>query len=167
MKSLDSSIPASTSIHLPRVDISGVLDQLDASSDVTSGAGKRHLKIVADIGTLNQNLSTDLLNHLIFIQKGFMKVCFQNVFTFLLFIKVSAIKYQACIKKLSVVYLKAMITVMYFFQEVNDVLQRVSGESQPVPLWRTASTDNIDTDDKDSVFLIFTFTLNLKVSFNL
>jgi hypothetical protein len=51
-------------------------------------------------------------------------------------------------------------------QEVNDVLQRVSGESQPVPLWRTASTDNVDTDDKESVFLIFTFTLNLKVSFH-
>lgn len=53
------------------------------------------------------------------------------------------------------------------FQEVNDVLQRVSGESQPVPLWRTASTDNVDTDDKENVFLIFTFTLNLKVSFML
>lgn len=75
MKSLDSSIPASTSIHLPRVDISGVLDQISSSSsDVTPVSGKRHLKIVADIGTLNQNLSTDLLNHLIFIQKGFMKV---------------------------------------------------------------------------------------------
>ena len=47
---------------------------------------------------------------------------------------------------------------------MNDVLQRVSGESQPVPLWRTASTDNIDTDDEQSVFPIFTFTLNLKVS---
>ena len=70
VKSLDSSIPASTSIHLPRVDISGVLDQ-----DVTPVSGKKHLKIVADIGTLNQNLSTDLLNHLIFIQRGFMKVC--------------------------------------------------------------------------------------------
>ncbi len=71
VRSFDSSIPASTSIHLPRVDISGALD---TSGNVMSVPGKRHLKIVADIGTLNQNLSTDLLNHLIFIQKGFMKV---------------------------------------------------------------------------------------------
>ena len=52
---------------------------------------------------------------------------------------------------------------MPFVQEVNDVLQRVSGESQPVPLWRTASSDHIDTEDNESVFPMFTFTLNLKV----
>lgn len=79
MKSFDQSIPSSTSILLPRVDISGTLERIriDASSQIKNVGGqkrKSHLTIVADIGTFNQNLSTDLLNHLIFIQKGFMKV---------------------------------------------------------------------------------------------
>lgn len=80
VKSFDCSIPSSTSILLPRVDVSGALEDVSTDAlplkknDVRGLHGKRHFKIVADIGTFNQNLSTDLLNHLIFIQKGFMKV---------------------------------------------------------------------------------------------
>ena len=47
---------------------------------------------------------------------------------------------------------------------MNDVLQRVSGESQPVPLWRTASTEDLDTVKEKEVPLLYSFCLNLKVT---
>ena len=50
------------------------------------------------------------------------------------------------------------------FQEVNDVLQRVSGESQPVPLWRTASTEDLDSMKEKEFPLFYSFRLNLKVT---
>ena len=50
------------------------------------------------------------------------------------------------------------------FQEVNDVLQRVSGESQPVPLWRTASTEDLDNMKEKEFPLLYSFRLNLKVT---
>lgn len=50
------------------------------------------------------------------------------------------------------------------FQEVNDVLQRVSGESQPVPLWRTASTEDLDNIKEKEFPLFYSFRLNLKVT---
>lgn len=34
-----------------------------------------YLSAVADIGVFEQSLTTDLLNHLVFVQKVFMKVC--------------------------------------------------------------------------------------------
>lgn len=34
-----------------------------------------YLSAVADIGIFEQSLTTDLLNHLMFVQKVFMKVC--------------------------------------------------------------------------------------------
>ena len=46
---------------------------------------------------------------------------------------------------------------------MNDVVQRVSGESQPVPLWRTASTEDLDTVKEQEVPLLYSFRLNLKV----
>lgn len=46
---------------------------------------------------------------------------------------------------------------------MNDVLQRVSGESQPVPLWRTASTEDVDTAKEKEIPLLYSFRLNLKV----
>lgn len=47
---------------------------------------------------------------------------------------------------------------------MNDVLQRVSGESQPVPLWRTASTEDLDAVKEKEVPFLYSFRLNLKVS---
>ena len=46
---------------------------------------------------------------------------------------------------------------------MNDVLQRVSGESQPVPLWRTASTEDLDNIKEKEFPLLYSFRLNLKV----
>ena len=48
---------------------------------------------------------------------------------------------------------------------MNDVLQRVSGESQPVPLWRTVSTEDLDTVKEKEVPLLYSLRLNLKVPF--
>lgn len=47
---------------------------------------------------------------------------------------------------------------------MNDVLQRVSGESQPVPLWRTASTEDLDNIKEKESPLLYSFRLNLKVT---
>ena len=46
---------------------------------------------------------------------------------------------------------------------MNDVLQRVSGESQPVPLWRTASTEDLENVKEKEIPLLYSFRLNLKV----
>jgi len=47
---------------------------------------------------------------------------------------------------------------------VNDVLQHVSGESQPVPLWRTASTEDLDSIKDKEFPLFYSLRLNLKVT---
>lgn len=47
---------------------------------------------------------------------------------------------------------------------MNDVLQRVSGESQPVPLWRTASTEDLDNIKEKESPLLYSFRLSLKVT---
>lgn len=36
---------------------------------------KTHLYVSAEIGAFQHSLTTDLLNHLVFVQKSFMKVC--------------------------------------------------------------------------------------------
>ena len=48
-------------------------------------------------------------------------------------------------------------------QEVSDVVQRVSGESQPVPLWRTASAESLDPDKGKKMAILYSFELKLKV----
>ena len=47
---------------------------------------------------------------------------------------------------------------------MNDVLQRVSGESQPVPLWRTVSSEDMDGVKEKEVPLLYSFRLSLKAS---
>ena len=62
---------------------------------------------------------------------------------------------------------KSETSCLFFFashQEVNDVLQRVSGERQPVPLWRTASTEDLDAVKEKEVPFMYSFRLNLKVT---
>ena len=71
-------LPATTHIALPPVKAQGhylELSQQRNDGDL-SNTSKSHgyLHVSVDIGRLEQNLTTDLLNHLIFLQKGFIKV---------------------------------------------------------------------------------------------
>ena len=71
-------LPATTHITLPPVKAQGhylELSQQRNDGDL-SNTSKSHgyLHVSVDIGRLEQNLTTDLLNHLIFLQKGFIKV---------------------------------------------------------------------------------------------
>ena len=48
-------------------------------------------------------------------------------------------------------------------QEVNDVIQRVFGESQPVPLWRTTSAESFEASKGKEPPLLYSLQLNLQV----
>lgn len=79
-----SNLPSSASIDMPPVHIHAVLLQHDASntdpaSQTSDLAGLtlrkgNYLKATADVGAFEHVLTTDLLNHLVFVQKVFMKV---------------------------------------------------------------------------------------------
>ncbi|XP_041120860.1 transmembrane protein KIAA1109-like isoform X4 [Polyodon spathula] len=121
-----SSMPPSASLNLPPVTMSGeyIMEEHDSHSDQPWSAdnfpSKRgnylqgnYLHCVAEIGSFEHNLTTDLLNHLVFLQKVFMK-------------------------------------------EVNEVIQKVSGGEQPIPLW---NEHDISADvDKPKILL---YSLNL------
>lgn len=51
-----------------------------------------YLSAVADIGVFEQSLTTDLLNHLVFVQKVFMKVSYDmlnyNIYYIVLFVSI-------------------------------------------------------------------------------
>ena len=74
--------PGSTAIDLPGIKLQGYYLEIrsqprDLDIDITSGKvspSHGYLNAVADISSLEQNLTTDLVNHLIFLQKGFLKV---------------------------------------------------------------------------------------------
>uniref|UniRef100_A0A1A8BHT7 KIAA1109 n=1 Tax=Nothobranchius kadleci TaxID=1051664 RepID=A0A1A8BHT7_NOTKA len=100
-----STMSPSASLTLPQVTMSGEYimedheshsDQGWAPDDFPAKQGNylqgNYLRCVAEIGSFEHNLTTDLLNHLVFLQKVFMK-------------------------------------------EVNEVIQKVSGGEQPIPLW--------------------------------
>ena len=89
-KASEANLPSSASIALPAVHVSaeyvadgtggvrGVLGTTHPGTDspmegviLKSGS---YLSAAADIGTFEHSLSTDLLNHLVFVQKVFMKV---------------------------------------------------------------------------------------------
>uniref|UniRef100_A0A8W8KN54 Bridge-like lipid transfer protein family member 1 C-terminal domain-containing protein n=1 Tax=Magallana gigas TaxID=29159 RepID=A0A8W8KN54_MAGGI len=72
------------------------------------------LHAVAEIGMLEHSLTTDLLNHLVFVQKVFMK-------------------------------------------EVNELVQKVSGSDQPVPLWEEGEVEKHITQD-----LLYSFSFRFK-----
>ncbi|XP_065930911.1 bridge-like lipid transfer protein family member 1 isoform X5 [Magallana gigas] len=72
------------------------------------------LHAVAEIGMLEHSLTTDLLNHLVFVQKVFMK-------------------------------------------EVNELVQKVSGSDQPVPLWEEGEVEKHTTQD-----LLYSFSFRFK-----
>ncbi|MGH0149029.1 UNVERIFIED_CONTAM: hypothetical protein FKN15_046181 [Acipenser sinensis] len=81
-----SSMPPSACLNLPPVTMSGeyIMEEHDSHSDQPWSAdnfpSKRgnylqgnYLRCVAEIGSFEHNLTTDLLNHLVFLQKVFMK----------------------------------------------------------------------------------------------
>ena len=70
-------LPATTRIDLPPIKVEGhyldIYNELD--TDMFRSRDHHHfLGISIDIGLLEENLTTDLLNHIIFFQKGFVKV---------------------------------------------------------------------------------------------
>ncbi|XP_055893241.1 bridge-like lipid transfer protein family member 1 isoform X2 [Biomphalaria glabrata] len=79
----DTSIPSAASIDLPPIQViadyrmqkPGVQDienQLELGEDLQLLEGN-YLNAVAEVGMLEHSLTTDLLNHLVFVQKVFMK----------------------------------------------------------------------------------------------
>ena len=85
-------LPATTHISLPPVKAQGhylELSQQRNDGDL-SNTSKSHgyLHVSVDIGRLEQNLTTDLLNHLIFLQKGFIKVFTYSLNPFLAYVSV-------------------------------------------------------------------------------
>ncbi|KAH0511099.1 hypothetical protein LTLLF_152015 [Microtus ochrogaster] len=122
-----STIPPSASLNLPPVTMSGkyIMEEHDSYSDqvwsideLPSKQGYylqgNYLRCVAEVGSFEHNLTTDLLNHLVFVQKVFMK-------------------------------------------EVNEVIQKVSGGEQPIPLWN--EHDGTTDGDKPKILL---YSLNLQ-----
>ncbi|KAM7376688.1 hypothetical protein PAMP_006401 [Pampus punctatissimus] len=124
-----STMPPSASLTLPPVTMSGEYIMEDHESHSEQGWGTddfpakqgnylqgNYLRCVAEIGSFEHNLTTDLLNHLVFLQKVFMK-------------------------------------------EVNEVIQKVSGGEQPIPLWNEHDTS---TDADKPKILLYSLSLMFK-----
>ncbi|MGH0163852.1 UNVERIFIED_CONTAM: hypothetical protein FKN15_068207 [Acipenser sinensis] len=124
-----STMPPSASLNLPPVTMSGeyIMEEHDSHSDqpwtgddFPSKQGNylqgNYLRCVAEIGSFEHNLTTDLLNHLVFLQKVFMK-------------------------------------------EVNEVIQKVSGGEQPIPLW---NEHDLSTDGDKPKILLYSLNLMFK-----
>ncbi|XP_053559592.1 bridge-like lipid transfer protein family member 1 isoform X3 [Bombina bombina] len=122
-----STIPPSASLNLPPVTMSGkyIMEEHDNYSDQVWSMDDlpakhsyylqgNYLRCVAEVGSFEHNLTTDLLNHLVFVQKVFMK-------------------------------------------EVNEVIQKVSGGEQPIPIWN--EHDGTTDGDKPKILL---YSLNLR-----
>nr|XP_018906485.1 PREDICTED: uncharacterized protein KIAA1109 isoform X3 [Bemisia tabaci] len=78
----ETNLPSEASIELPKVHVSAEYVQQDTNKQSeaqfagTTGVVLRqgnYLNAVADIGVFEHSLTTDLLNHLVFVQKVFMK----------------------------------------------------------------------------------------------
>ncbi|KAK9398896.1 hypothetical protein NXF25_013865 [Crotalus adamanteus] len=124
-----STIPPSASLNLPPVTMSGkyIMEEHDTYSDQIWSIDElpakqgyyvqgNYLRCVAEVGSFEHNLSTDLLNHLVFVQKVFMK-------------------------------------------EVNEVIQKVSGGEQPIPLWNEHDGTN---DGEKPKILLYSLSLQFK-----
>ncbi|MEQ2309795.1 hypothetical protein AMECASPLE_002234, partial [Ameca splendens] len=124
-----STMSPSATLSLPPVTMSGEYimedheshsDQSWAPDDFPAKQGNylqgNYLRCVAEIGSFEHNLTTDLLNHLVFLQKVFMK-------------------------------------------EVNEVIQKVSGGEQPIPLWNEHDTS---TDADKPKILLYSLSLMFK-----
>lgn len=86
------SVPSSTVVDLPPVNMSGefISKKLrpPRPEEVRLGVTdsyprhvtvKGHLFVTAEIGAFQHSLTTDLLNHLVFVQKSFMKVLAKHI----------------------------------------------------------------------------------------
>ncbi|XP_052469364.1 transmembrane protein KIAA1109 homolog isoform X8 [Carassius gibelio] len=119
-----SAMPPSASLSLPPVTMSGqyIIQEHEGHSDTAWAPGYssylqgNYLRCVAEIGSFEHNLTTDLLNHLVFLQKVFMK-------------------------------------------EVNEVIQKVSGGEQPIPLW---NEHDVSTDGDKPKILLYSINLTFK-----
>ncbi|XP_028809537.1 bridge-like lipid transfer protein family member 1 isoform X2 [Denticeps clupeoides] len=124
-----SAMPPSASLTLPPVTMSGEyiiqdseghVDHAWAPDDMPTKHGNylqgNYLRCVAEIGSFEHNLTTDLLNHLVFLQRVFMK-------------------------------------------EVNEVIQKVSGGEQPIPLW---NEHDMSTDGDKPKILLYSLSLMFK-----
>ncbi|XP_018416620.1 PREDICTED: uncharacterized protein KIAA1109 homolog, partial [Nanorana parkeri] len=124
-----STIPPSASLNLPPVTMHGkyIMEEHDNYSDQAWSMDDlpanqsyylqgNYLRCVAEVGSFEHNLTTDLLNHLVFVQKVFMK-------------------------------------------EVNEVIQKVSGGEQPIPLW---NEHDGTTDGEKPKILLYSLNALLK-----
>ncbi|KAM9329723.1 bridge-like lipid transfer protein family member 1 [Gastrophryne carolinensis] len=124
-----STIPPSASLNLPPVTMHGkyIMEEHDNYSDQAWSMDDlpakhsyylqgNYLRCMAEVGSFEHNLTTDLLNHLVFVQKVFMK-------------------------------------------EVNEVIQKVSGGEQPIPLW---NEHDGQTDGEKPKILLYSLNLRFK-----
>ena len=87
VQSLDNAIPPATVVELPPVNVHGeLISKNPRPGRIKEGppeteesfrrrpSAKTHLYVSAEIGAFQHSLTTDLLNHLVFVQKSFMKV---------------------------------------------------------------------------------------------
>lgn len=84
---MDNTIPPATVVELPPVHVKGELiskpprpvrakegPSETGESFLRRSMSKNYLHVSAEIGAFQHSLTTDLLNHLVFVQKSFMKV---------------------------------------------------------------------------------------------
>ncbi|XP_043529975.1 transmembrane protein KIAA1109 homolog isoform X5 [Chiloscyllium plagiosum] len=122
-----AALPPSASLNLPQVTMSGeyIMEEHESYPDKSWNGDEfplkqgnylqgNYLRCVAEVGSFEHNLTTDLLNQLVFLQKVFMK-------------------------------------------EVNEVIQKVSGGEQPIPLWN--EHDTLMDGEKPKILL---YSLNLQ-----
>lgn len=79
LQTSEANLPPEASIELPNVHVTAEYIQDSSSSQETQFADGvilrqgAYLNAIADIGDFERSLTTDLLNHLVFVQKVFMK----------------------------------------------------------------------------------------------
>ncbi|XP_056013431.1 bridge-like lipid transfer protein family member 1 isoform X4 [Ostrea edulis] len=120
VQTTETSLPSEAEIELPPIHMYADYRSHKQSETPVDKLGEGlilkegdFLHAVAEIGMLEHSLTTDLLNHLVFVQKVFMK-------------------------------------------EVNELLQKVSGSDQPVPLWE-GEEEKPTTQD-----LLYSFSFRFK-----
>uniref|UniRef100_A0A4W3HSK9 KIAA1109 n=1 Tax=Callorhinchus milii TaxID=7868 RepID=A0A4W3HSK9_CALMI len=124
-----ATLPPSASLNLPQVTMSGeyIMEEHESYPEQPWSTDEfplkqgsylqgNYLRCVAEIGSFEHNLTTDLLNQLVFVQKVFMK-------------------------------------------EVNEVIQKVSGGEQPIPLW---NEHDILLDGEKPKILLYALSLKFK-----
>ncbi|PRD23741.1 UNVERIFIED_CONTAM: hypothetical protein NCL1_45595 [Trichonephila clavipes] len=142
----EGNMPSSASVDLPLVHISAEYIQDPTSTNTTTNKLESftdgvvlcqgsYLSALAEIGSFEHSLTTDLLNHLVLVQKVFMKLLDHNLE---LLISIVLVNMRL---SLDGIVLGLMINKSVKAQnpsigiEVNEVVQKMSGADKPVPLW--------------------------------